>query len=167
MPPPGIPDLATWDHRAGCYSCHEAAAADADLPPRQRVWRSAHWRVVHAYDTSIPGWLIVIPIRHLTNLAELEPAEAAELGPLLAELSRALVDEVGCLKTYVLLLAEAEGFSHIHFHVVPRMPDQPAELRGPRIFGALGVPPEQAVPATRADRLATAIATRVAADGPS
>jgi diadenosine tetraphosphate (Ap4A) HIT family hydrolase len=60
-------------------------------------------------------------------------------------------------------LAEAEGFSHVHFHVVPRMPDQPIELRGPRIFSALGVPPEQAVTADGTDRLAAAIASRLAA----
>ena len=112
-----------------CYSCREAA--DADLSPRQRLLRTAHWRVVHAFDTALPGWLIVVPIRHLTGLAELDAAEAAELGPLLAALSRALVDLVGCTKTYVLLLAEAEGFSHLHFHVVPRMPDQPPESTHP------------------------------------
>jgi diadenosine tetraphosphate (Ap4A) HIT family hydrolase len=161
MPRPLAMDPTSWDHEAGCYSCHESEIADTDLPPRQRVWRTAHWRVVHAYDTSIPGWLIVIPVRHLTSLAELEPAEAGELGPLLAGLTRALTEEVGCSKTYVLLLAEAEGFSHVHFHVVPRMADHPTELRGPKIFGALGVPPGQAVAVAETDRLATAIAARL------
>jgi diadenosine tetraphosphate (Ap4A) HIT family hydrolase len=162
---PGQVDLnpATWNHANGCYSCHEFATADADLPPRQLVWRTAHWRVVHASGTSIAGWLILIPNRHITGLAELEPAEAAELGPLLAELSRALVEEVRCVKTYVLLLAEAEGFSHVHFHVVPRMPDQPPELRGPRIFGGLDVPPQQRVSDQELDRLAGALAARLAA----
>lgn len=158
---------STWDHANGCYSCHEVAIADADLLPRQRVWRTPHWPVVHAFDTSIRGWLILIPNRHVTGLAELEPAEAAELGPLLAELSRALIEEVGCAKTYVLLLAEAEGFSHVHVHVVPRMPDQPPELRGTRIFGALGVPKGQAVAAAETDRLAAAIAARLSAAEPT
>jgi diadenosine tetraphosphate (Ap4A) HIT family hydrolase len=150
-------------HDPGCYSCRENALPDADLPPRLRVLRTAHWRVVHAFNSALPGWLVVVPTRHVLCLAELEAAEAGELGPLLTDLSRALVEVVGCAKTYVMLLAEAEGFAHVHFHVVPRMHDQPAELRGPRIFGALGVRPEQRVPDTEADRLSQAISARLRA----
>ena len=61
------------------------------------------------------------------------------------------------MKTYVIQLAEAEGFSHVHFHVVPRMADQPDELRGPRIFAMLGVPPEQCVSETEMHRLGAAL----------
>ena len=149
----------------GCYACRENATPDVDLPPRLRILRTAHWRVVHAFGTALPGWLVVVPTRHVLGLAELDAAEAAELGPLLADLSRALVEVVGCAKTYVMLMAEAEGFAHVHFHVVPRMPDQPAELRGPRIFGALGVPPEQQLPDAEADRLAEGITARLRAPG--
>ena len=46
---------------------------------------------------------------------------------------------VGCEKTYVALFAEAEGFSHVHFHVVPRMADLDPSLHGPRVFQLLGV----------------------------
>ena len=38
-------------------------------------------------------------------------------------------------RVYVALFGEGEGFEHIHFHVVPRPPDLPAELRGPKVFG--------------------------------
>lgn len=34
-------------------------------------------------------------------------------------------------------LSEAEGFSHLHLHLVPRMPDQPDDVRGPRVFAYL------------------------------
>lgn len=37
----------------------------------------------------------------------------------------------------VMLFAEAEGFAHLHFHIVPRQPDLPADRRGPAIFGYL------------------------------
>jgi hypothetical protein len=49
-------------------------------------------------------------------------------------LSRALHQVLGCQKTYIAQFAEAEGFSHVHFHVVPRPPNLPQEFRGPGIF---------------------------------
>ncbi len=39
-----------------------------------------------------------------------------------------------------MLYAEAEGFAHLHVHLVPRMPDQPEERRGPAVFGYLAQP---------------------------
>ena len=105
-------------------------------------------------NTSLPGWLVAVPRRHQLSLAELEPEAAAELGPLLTDLTRALQHVTGCLKTYVILLAEAEGFAHLHFHVVPRMPGQPAEERGPRIFARLGAPADEQVQQPERDRLA-------------
>lgn len=125
--------------------------------------QTAHWRAAHAFGTALPGWLVLVPTRHLTTLAELGADEAAELGGLLRRLTAALQDELGCVKTYVVLLAEAAGFSHVHFHVIPRMPHLAADLRGPRIFDLMRRPPEEHVPATEQDRLATALARRLAA----
>lgn len=143
-----------------CYSCRMAAVAAP--PPRERIVQTSHWYAAHAFGTALPGWLVLLPRRHVTSLAELEPAEAAALGPLLRDLTAALGDVVGCVKTYVILLAEAEGYSHVHFHVVPRMPDQPAEVRGPRIFELMQRPPEEQVSEAERDRIATALGARLA-----
>jgi diadenosine tetraphosphate (Ap4A) HIT family hydrolase len=129
------------------------------LPVRERIVQTEHWRVAHAFNTGLPGWLVLVPTVHITALTELSDAAAAELGPMLQRLSKALQSVVGCVKTYVILLAEAEGFSHVHFHVVPRMADQPDELRGPRIFQMLGLPPDQCVSEAEMDRIGAAIAT--------
>jgi diadenosine tetraphosphate (Ap4A) HIT family hydrolase len=142
-----------------CLPCRNTAAAE--LPIRERIVQTEHWRVAHAFNTSLPGWLVLIPTVHVTAIAELSDAAAAELGPVLQRLSQALQRVVGCVKTYVIQLAEAEGFSHVHFHVVPRMADQPHELRGPRIFQMLGLPPEQCVSEAEMDRIGAAIATSV------
>jgi diadenosine tetraphosphate (Ap4A) HIT family hydrolase len=143
-----------------CLPCRNTAAPE--LPVRERIVQTQHWRVAHAFNTALPGWLVAVPTVHITAIAELSPAAAAELGPLLRDLSRALHAVVGCVKTYVIQLAEAEGFSHVHFHVVPRPADQPEELRGPRIFGMLGVPPEQCVGEAEMDRLGSAIRAQLA-----
>lgn len=58
-------------------------------------------------------------------------------GVLLRNASIALKSVTGCLKTYVMLFAEADRFAHLHVHVVPRMADQPEDRRGPSVFGYL------------------------------
>lgn len=138
-----------------CLPCRNTAIAE--LPIRERITQTQSWRVAHAFNTGLPGWLVMVPTVHITALDELSDAAAAEMGPMLRGLSRALHRVVGCEKTYVVLFAEAEGFSHLHFHVVPRMSDQPDELRGPRIFQMLGLPPEQCVAEAEMDRLGATI----------
>lgn len=138
-----------------CLPCRNTATVD--LPVRERIAQTNHWRVAHAFNTGLPGWLILVPTVHITALTELSDVAAAELGPMLRNLSTALESVVGCVKTYVILLAEAEGFSHVHFHIVPRMADQPDELRGPRIFAMLGLPPDQCVSEAEMDRIGGAI----------
>lgn len=62
---------------------------------------------------------------------------AAELGPLIRDLSRALEEITGSVKTYVMQFAEAEGFAHLHVHLVPRAADHPDDAKGPRVFAFL------------------------------
>jgi diadenosine tetraphosphate (Ap4A) HIT family hydrolase len=135
-----------------CLSC--AFERRPDAPPRERIYLDAHWRVAHAFGTAQPGWLVVLPRRHVLALDELSRAEAAALGPLLRSLTAALREVTGCAKTYVALFAEAEGFSHVHFHVVPRPADLDPQLHGPKIFALLGGDPARHVPDHDMDQLA-------------
>ncbi len=98
----------------------------------------------------------------MTALSDLSTEEAAELGPLLHDLSTALTAELGCVKTYVMQFAEAEGFSHVHFHVVPRMPDLDDERRGPGIFAHLGRPQGERLTGDTQDALALRLAAHLA-----
>jgi diadenosine tetraphosphate (Ap4A) HIT family hydrolase len=139
-----------------CLSC-AGNSAPADLPPRERVYVGPRWRVAHAFGTSLPGWLVMVPRRHVIALDELTAAEAADLGPLLRALTAAMRAVLGCSKTYVALFAEAEGFEHVHFHVVPRSPDLDLGLRGPRVFGHLGGDPAGQVPAEVMDQVAASV----------
>jgi hypothetical protein len=61
----------------------------------------------------------------------------ASLGGLVRRLSTALETVTGCVKTYLMQFSEAEGFSHLHLHPVPRLPDHPDGARGPRVFAYL------------------------------
>jgi diadenosine tetraphosphate (Ap4A) HIT family hydrolase len=139
-----------------CVSCITDAGPDS--PPRERVYVSSRWRVAHAFGTSVPGWLVVIPRRHVLALDELTLEESAELGPLLSDLTAALRQVVHCDKTYVALFAEAEGFAHLHFHIVPRDHGLDPAFFGPRVFGLLGGDPALDVPETVRDQIAASLA---------
>ena len=139
-----------------CFSCVNNARDD--LPRREQVHLTPCWRVAHALGTSVPGWLVVVSCRHLTSLDELTAAEAAELGPLLRDLTAALRDVVGCEKTYVALFAEAEGFQHVHFHVIPRAAGAGPEILGPQIFSLLAGDPAGYVSEEVMDAVAAEVA---------
>jgi diadenosine tetraphosphate (Ap4A) HIT family hydrolase len=154
---------ATTDPGGDCYSCRQEALGEA-TPPRERILMTPGWRVAHCTGCALEGWLVVLPRRHLATIAELTAEEAAELGPLLHGTSRALTGVLRCEKTYVMQFSEAEGFHHLHFHVVPRPIDMPAEHRGPNVFGYLRRPEEDWVDPARQDELGELIA-RAMADG--
>ena len=137
---------------SACYACDQSGP---DAPFRERFIRGDGWRVAHDFNSSLEGWLVLAPLRHVHGLDELTPEEALALGDLLRKASVALRSVTGCEKTYVMLFAEAEGFAHLHVHVVPRMPDQPEDRRGPAVFGYLkdGRP----LPPERRDEIAEAL----------
>jgi diadenosine tetraphosphate (Ap4A) HIT family hydrolase len=148
---------------ADCYSCAQEAEAGKlpPLPPRENIAADDHWRVAHAIGCALEGWLVLLPRRHVTSVSELNDAEAQSLGIWQVRLSRALHQVLGCQKTYIAQFAEQERFSHVHFHVVPRSPDLPRELRGPEIFQMMrpGRPP---VTEQRMDEIARELHGRLA-----
>jgi diadenosine tetraphosphate (Ap4A) HIT family hydrolase len=145
---------------SGCYTCAQETAG-RDAPPWQCIAADEHWRVAHAFNSAVPGWLVLVPRRHVTTLAELTDAEAAGLGSWQVRLSRALARVLGCHKTYVAQFAEADGFAHVHFHIVPRPPDLARDLRGPRIFELLGAADESRVGEAEMTRLAAELAAQL------
>lgn len=73
---------------------------------------------------------------------------------MLAALSTALETVFPARKAYVTFLAEAEGFEHLHIHVVPREDGMPPERRGKHVFDWLDMHKEEAVTDEEADRIA-------------
>src|SRR4051794_19970165 len=114
-----------------CFVCDLIERRDrGEAPLWDSIVRYEHWDLVHSFDSSLLGWLVLIPRRHIESMADLTDAEAASLGPLVRDLSVALQTAVGCNKTYVVQFSESEG-GHVHVHVIARMPDMPDEARGP------------------------------------
>lgn len=149
-----------------CYPCRQQRQA-ARVAPREHVIHTAHWRVAHAFNSTLPGWLVLVPTRHVTSFAELPSDAAAELGSLIRDVSRALTEVTGCVKTYVMQFAEAEGFAHLHVHVVPRAADHPVDAKGPRVFTFLSDDDAEWLPAAARDDLALRLRVALGREGRS
>jgi len=122
-----------------CHTCELVIRRDTgDAPLWDRIYRTQYWDAAHAFNVALPGWLVLVSRRHIAAVDEMSQAEAIELGILLRDVSIALKQVVGCEKTYVMQFAESADHPHVHFHIVPRMADQPEDKKGPKIFGYMG-----------------------------
>ncbi len=149
-----------------CQTCELVARRDAGIAPLwDSIHRTQYWDVVHSYNTALPGWLVLVARRHIEAIDELTDEEAAELGILLRRVSLALKEITGCLKTYVIQFAEAAEHPHVHFHVIPRMADQPEDRRSTKIFGYLGVPEEERVSEGTMNLIAVKVRESLLGDG--
>jgi diadenosine tetraphosphate (Ap4A) HIT family hydrolase len=61
-----------------------------------------------------------------------------------------------------VFFAEAEGFAHVHLHLVPRMDWFTPEQVGPRVFAFLGASEAGRVPPAEQDALALRLRTALA-----
>jgi diadenosine tetraphosphate (Ap4A) HIT family hydrolase len=139
-----------------CVTCERIVQRDSGTAPLwDAIYRSTYWDVVHAYNSGLLGWMVLVLRRHVTALDALTEAEAVGMGQLIWHLSRSLKQRTGCSKTYVVQFAEAAG--HQHVHVIARMPEQPDTYKGPHIFNYLGVPAEQIIPEVAMNRLAALV----------
>jgi diadenosine tetraphosphate (Ap4A) HIT family hydrolase len=141
-----------------CKTCELTARRDAGIAPLwDCIHRARFWDVVHSYNTALPGWLVLVVRRHIEAIDELTDEEAVELGVLLRRVSMALKEITGCLKTYVIQFAEMAEHPHVHFHLVPRMANQPEDRCSTKIFGYLGVPEEERVSEETMNEIATKV----------
>lgn len=148
-------------------TCELVGRRDAgDAPLWDSILRTPYWDVAHAYNTALPGWLVLVARRHVASVDALTDEEAQALGVLLRRVSLALKATTGCVKTYVVQFAEAADHPHVHFHVIPRMADQPDEVRGPRIFALLGVAEAERVGDDAMNALAVRIRRQLMEHGP-
>ncbi|MGA4839525.1 HIT family protein [Streptomyces sp. G45] len=149
-------------------ACLACGLADGSVPlPGGTLARTAHWTVEHCVGPLGVGTAVVKPLRHVTGVHELTPAEAAELGPLLRRVSAAVRTAVdGCEQVYVCLWSHAGRVpGHVHFVVQPA---RTADLDrhgayGPALQTALfaeGTPPDPEAVVEACARLRRELAER-------
>src|ERR1700687_623743 len=101
-----------------CLAC-DLTAGKQPLPGGT-IHSTKRWVVEHCIGPLGVGTLIVKPLRHVTRFAHLTPEEAAEFGPLLHAVTRALGEELGPDQTYICQWSHAGWVAgHIHFVVQP------------------------------------------------
>lgn len=84
------------------------------------------WHVDHAIEPPFArGWLIVKSHRHVESVADLRAADSVALGPLLRRLTGAMERAFDAERVYVCLFGET--VRHVHFHLIPRTPEMPAD----------------------------------------
>ena len=74
-------------------------------------------------DQFFPGWVIVVLRRHAVELYDLEARERAALIEEVSRVAQALVRVYRPVKMNYELLGNQ--VPHIHWHLVPRLPDDP------------------------------------------
>jgi len=128
-----------------CLSCR-SISGEKRISPGPFIHEGAYWLVDHAYPTSHLGWLVIVLKRHAEALHELSREEFAELAEIQYKLAQVMRQDTRVEKEYMMLFAEAPGFSHIHIHFVPKPENLPARLKGPAIFKKRKVTQARAVP---------------------
>ena len=107
---------------SGCTACLEVAGdlqAPGGVIVDDGLWYVSH----HTGPYTDPGELIVKTRRHCESLAELTPAEADALGPVLRAGVRALERVVASERIYAVSFNER--LRHVHFLLLPRTASMP------------------------------------------
>ena len=105
-----------------CSACAEVAgdiSAPGGVILDDGFWYVSH----HTGPFTDPGELIVKTRRHCETLAELTPAEAGALGPVLRAGVRALEQVVAAERIYAVSFNER--IRHVHFLLLPRTAAMP------------------------------------------
>ena len=119
-----------------CLSC-KSLSGEKRVSPGPIIYEGKYWVVEHAYPVKLLGWLVIVLKRHLEAVHNLTGEELVELGEIIKKITGLLHWKFNTEKEYVVCLAVAPGFNHIHFHIVPRTKDFPKELRGNKAFSLL------------------------------
>jgi diadenosine tetraphosphate (Ap4A) HIT family hydrolase len=119
-----------------CFVCEQAAGRQ-DVPGGI-IHRTEHWLVDHCFGPLGVGTLILKPKRHVVHVADLDPSESAEVGPLLTRASAVVTELIQPDQVYVCLWSHEGGDpTHLHFVVQPVTREQTRTVRGPRLQAAM------------------------------
>ena len=145
-----------------CHICERIQARDAgNAPMWDNVCRFQHWDLVHSYNSSLLGWLVLVTRRHVSTTHELSDGESSEFGKLAPAISKSLHAELDCVKVYQMQYSEQPGHEHIHVHFVPRASDIPTDRKGVFAFGYLGANEDERVSEVEMNSLASRLQSQL------
>lgn len=147
-----------------CLSC-KSISGERRISPGPTIHDGRFWLVEHAYPCALKGWLVLVLKRHAEALHEVSMEEFVELGQLQERFAKLLRQELGNEKEYSACFAEAEGFHHIHFHLVAKPYNLSNDLVGTRIFSMLKPSDGKLVPRDEIEKLCYSLKAEVEAGG--
>jgi diadenosine tetraphosphate (Ap4A) HIT family hydrolase len=77
-------------------------------------------------DQFFPGWTVVVFLRHAAELFQLAPTERFQLIEEVTRVAKALSEVYQAKKINYELLGNQ--LPHLHWHIIPRLADDPAPL---------------------------------------
>ena len=90
---------------------------------RIRVWEDDLWRLSLSGRGYVRGFGYLEPKRHVPHITDLDGAEAASFGPVLAKVTTALREAAGADLVYVYVFGG--GIPHLHVHLGPHREGDP------------------------------------------
>ena len=120
----------------GCLIC-QGLDGDRELG-RVLAWEDDLWRVTISLKAPVVGFAYLEPKRHIPHITDLDGVEATALGPILARVTRILVEETGAELIYVNVFGER--VPHLHFNLAPHRTGDPLAGGAGMIIGE---PPPQ------------------------
>lgn len=116
--PPGDEPPRLGEDPADCWRCQRGA--------NEAIWSDEHWLVTPMQEPSGLPVIVILQPREHCDLGDLPPHLAAELGPLIVRIERA-VDAVGEIGR-VHVGRWGDGSAHLHFWFIAR-PARMPQLR--------------------------------------
>jgi len=123
----GAPDAdgAVSGSPARANACAVCALHAHEGGPPLAAWTDGTWLLRHhAHPAPLAGWFLLDSVRCVRNPAEFGAVEAASFGTVLQRVTRAVRDACGVPRTYTIMFGE--GAPHLHAHIIPRDPADPA-----------------------------------------
>ena len=110
---------------AGAAPCGVCALHARVGGPPLAAWTDGLWLVRHhQHPAPLAGWFLLDSVRCVRNAADFSDTEAAEFGAVLRRVTRAVREACGVPRTYTIMFGE--GAPHLHAHIIPREPSDPA-----------------------------------------
>lgn len=102
-------------------------ACDGRWPPQNHRIADLGLTVAYLFeDQFFPGWTVLVLKRHATELYELTREERSQVIEEVTAMARVLAEEFHSVKINYGLLGNR--LPHIHWHVIPRLADDPVPL---------------------------------------
>lgn len=97
-----------------CTICNRKAD---DQFKRVEVWSDERWRLTTSTYGMVKGLCYLEPKRHIGYITELDGAEAADFGKVMALVTNAIKSATGCSLVYVYIYGG--HIPHLHVHLAP------------------------------------------------